>query len=264
MFEHLREFLSRVARQSSFIVGLLLDVVGFVALGVAGTLVIAWPFLLLVLAASLLIAAFQVFQEERRKNESYPCLCDLVDTTPDPRWLRGQPGGPVLGRYLGIKFDNKRQRDLVNARLRLESIEQWLPQSQTWHAPEWFSPLLLVLSFNDGGGDTTTIGVGENRTWDLVCYESEGDTHAKILAAQDALRTPNQIRFGKWRVRCRLAADGCRPCDVEATFDWNATDNLPGRILNFDGPLSNVREDEEPDERGGLFDFAGRFFRRGR
>ncbi len=177
---------------------------------------------------------------ERHGNEPPSRLCDLVAVDGAIRWDRGQPGGPLRAKYLVVNIENTSKRDLVNARLRLETIEQWLPQSNSWYPPEWFSPLFLVISFNDGGGDKTTIGAGESRTWDLVCYESESDTHVKILAAQPELRTPNQIRFGKWRVLCRFAADNCGTCDIEGAFDWDYTDVIPGRILNFEGPVTKA------------------------
>jgi hypothetical protein len=174
-------------------------------------------------------------KEDPRKSEPNAGLCSLIAVEGKIRWDRGEPGGPIRGKYLVLNIENKSQGDLANARLRLERVEKWLPESNTWFPPEWFSPLFLVVSLNDGGGDKTTITAGETRTWDLVCYESEGDTHAKILAAQPELRTPNRIRFGTWRFLCRFAADNCGTCDIEATIEWNSTDEVPGRILNFEG-----------------------------
>jgi hypothetical protein len=71
MFKYLPEFLVRTLRHWIFLIGFLLDVLTLVVLLIADAsqLGLAWPYLLLGLAAAVVIAAFFVFQEERHKNE---------------------------------------------------------------------------------------------------------------------------------------------------------------------------------------------------
>jgi len=199
MFDYGWEFVVRVGRHVAVLVGLALDVLAVIALTFAdaSTLIIALPYLLLVLAVSVVVAAFLVFQEERRTNEPNPCLCDLVVAKEQHRWTREAPGGGDVGAYLCLVVQNTSNRDLVNCRLRLERVLEWLDQSQGWYVIDWFNALVLAVSLNDGGGATTTIVSGGNRTWDVVAYESERDTHLKVIAAQEALRASNRLTYGR-------------------------------------------------------------------
>lgn len=183
-----------------------------------------------------ILAEVQEWLEHHPPGQNIPprYLHYLVRVTWEERWIRDQPGGPSAGRYLCVKVENTDASDLVNCRLRIERIEQWLVQSNVWFEPEWFHPLLLAVSFNDGGGDSTTLSPRANRTWDLVAYESPNDTHAKIIAAQHELRTANGLRFGRWRANLRLEADGCQPHDLIVEFMWETReDALQGRSLRY-------------------------------
>lgn len=161
-------------------------------------------------------------------------LSDLVRVEEDARWDRPLPGGPTLGRTLGLKVVNLTDGEITNCSVRLEALEFWGEDSQQWFQPEWFSPLLLAWSFNDSGGASKTIGPRSNRTCDLAAYERQDATHAIIIAAEDRLRERNQIQFGTWRAACKIEADSCLPSDSVAVFDWEPENTQVGQLRRLE------------------------------
>jgi hypothetical protein len=168
-------------------------------------------------------------EAQRRK-----ALTEALTIEKEHRWCQPQPGGPTLGAYLGFKCSNQTDHDILNCRIRLESLQYWVEESRIWIRPDWFNALLLAWSFNDGGGDTKTIGARSNRTCDLVCYESKSDTHATIAAAQERLRQGNQLGFGTWQVRCNVEAEGHLPVELEAAFVWEPRNTPVGQLRKLE------------------------------
>jgi hypothetical protein len=190
-------------------------------------------------------------QEAQRRK----ALIEALTIENEHRWWRPQPGGPTLGAYLGFKCSNQTDDDILNCRIRLESLQCWEEESRIWISPHWFSALLLAWSFNDGGGDTKTIGARSNRTCDVVCYESKSDTHATIVAAQEGLRQGNQVGFGTWRVRCNVEAEGYLPVELEAAFVWEPYNTPAGQLRKLEFiELSDRQAERSPNgEPSGVY-----------
>ena len=183
----------------------------------------------------------------RGKVREHPRLASVLTIEEDERWWIPQRGGPVLGKYLGIKFSNISDQqdvphDVQNCRIRLESLEYWGDSTQAWFRPPWFNPLLLAWSFNDGGGAEKTIGAGSSRSCDLVCYESQEYSHATIVAAEHRLRPANHIWFGRWHVRCHVEADGWLPVDLDADLIWQPRDTEVGQLRTLEFTSLRVLE----------------------
>ena len=168
------------------------------------------------------------------RRTAHQQLSDLLRVEEDARWDRPLPGSPALGRTLGLKVVNLTDGEITNCSVRLEALELWDEDSQQWLQPEWFSPLLLAWSFNDGGGASKTIGPRSNRTCDLAAYERQDATHAIIVAAEDRLRERNQIQFGTWRAAYKIEADGCLPSDSIIVFVWAQKNTQVGQLRRLE------------------------------
>ena len=171
-------------------------------------------------------------QQPEIGDRGVPRLSDLVSIERDQRWW--QPTPRVLGKYLGIRCRSQTDQDIMNCRIRLESLEYWVDRSRVWIRPEWFNPLLLAWSFNDGGGSMQTIGAHANRTCDLVCYESKDASSATIIAAEERLRQANQLQFGKWQATLHIEADGCLPVTLQAVFFWEPENTQVGELRKLE------------------------------
>lgn len=188
---------------------------------------------LVVAVAGILIAVFLAFHDLRASRDqrigeledelaSPDRLAELLIVQQDPRtWqLAGEAGDLIRGKYLSIKCTNRGEWTILKCKARIERLEYFVAASGRWIEPEWFSPLLLCWSYNDGGGAEMDIGTGSNRTFDLVAYQGEKADAAMIIAAEDELRDRNTLQFGRWRITCNIEADDCIPLILQTTLVW--------------------------------------------
>lgn len=132
--------------------------------------------------------------------------------------------GVYHGKYLRIKFTNTSNSVDLVCHARLEQLQLSKSADGWFSDPTWFSPGLLWWAKGDGGSDTARLGRGANRSCDVACYESRDDQKAKIVWADDTLRSPGVLFSAYWRVTVRLEAEGFMPVDVEAVIRWQAAD----------------------------------------
>jgi len=148
-------------------------------------------------------------------------LADLLAVTQQERTIpKAGSTSEITGRYLGIRCENRGNQDILNCRIRLEDLKEWLPSFRWWQ-PTNQSPVLLAWSLHDGGGSTQTIGPGANRTCDFICYETDDAERALLVTADASLRASSGVGFGRWRAICTVEADGgYHPIKFTATFIW--------------------------------------------